>query len=269
MITSTGGNNSNPTAVNQGFTITDTQAYTPGVNFGGGMAYLIQTAATAKNPSWTYSGVANTTTFAVFRNISPTGTYFLRGTFFRGVNGGTTPAIDTSPANFLVAIITTGNNTTPTISDSKSNTWTRLNLNTNGSCCATSHIAIYYVGSATVGSGHTFTCGGASVAATCTFASFVGMAASPFDVQDVGTGTSTTNTITPTQNGDVIFAGYVTNVAIDGATNGFSWIGFGPFQSGSNYAGGLAYFIQPTAAAINTTINSGSNPSSIAAFKHQ
>lgn len=42
-----------------GFTISDSNAGTPGTSFGGSMAYLIQTSAAAANPTWTTTGGSN------------------------------------------------------------------------------------------------------------------------------------------------------------------------------------------------------------------
>ncbi len=54
------GNSNSNHAVNDGFTITNSINGVNGVNYGGAMAYLIQTTATAANPthSWTSSVVA-------------------------------------------------------------------------------------------------------------------------------------------------------------------------------------------------------------------
>lgn len=46
-------------SINSSFTVTDDSAYSGGVNEGVGMAYLIQGAAAAVNPTWSWSGSAN------------------------------------------------------------------------------------------------------------------------------------------------------------------------------------------------------------------
>jgi hypothetical protein len=47
-------------SIDQGFTILDAQDYRSGQNFGGALAYLIQSTATAVNPTWTISGSVTT-----------------------------------------------------------------------------------------------------------------------------------------------------------------------------------------------------------------
>lgn len=56
-------------AIDSGFTISDTEQLGGGVAIGGALAYLIQTTATAKNPtwSWTNSTFENATTIACFK----------------------------------------------------------------------------------------------------------------------------------------------------------------------------------------------------------
>jgi hypothetical protein len=55
------GNSTSGTAssVGGGFTITNNVAYLINSNFGSQAAYLIQTAATAANPTWTYGTSVN------------------------------------------------------------------------------------------------------------------------------------------------------------------------------------------------------------------
>lgn len=57
------GLSSNPTSgsitIDSGFTITDSNLYQNAVNFGGGLAYLVQGSAAAINPTWSWTG--NTT----------------------------------------------------------------------------------------------------------------------------------------------------------------------------------------------------------------
>lgn len=53
LVTFLGGDAYTAISVNQSFTATDTVGKVGGSSSGGGMAYIIQTAATAKNPTWT------------------------------------------------------------------------------------------------------------------------------------------------------------------------------------------------------------------------
>ena len=56
VIAAMGGGVQTGHAIDGGFTITDAWDTTGGVNYDGALAYLIQTTATAANPSWTGSG---------------------------------------------------------------------------------------------------------------------------------------------------------------------------------------------------------------------
>jgi hypothetical protein len=58
------------TSINTGFTITDQNNFSAGVNYGGALAYLIQTVKGAVNPNWTLGGGGSATTIAVFTNGS-------------------------------------------------------------------------------------------------------------------------------------------------------------------------------------------------------
>jgi hypothetical protein len=49
--------NNNISSIDSGYTITDNESYTSGVSLGGAAAYLIQTTASATNPTWTLSGI--------------------------------------------------------------------------------------------------------------------------------------------------------------------------------------------------------------------
>ena len=58
-----------PTAIDSGFTISDSVAFASGVNYGGGAAYLFQGAPAAVDPTWTISPAAYgaAATIAVFK----------------------------------------------------------------------------------------------------------------------------------------------------------------------------------------------------------
>lgn len=59
VITSNSNSSGFSSSVNLGFTLIGSQIFTGGTAFGGGLAYLIQTTATAENPTWTLGGPAN------------------------------------------------------------------------------------------------------------------------------------------------------------------------------------------------------------------
>ena len=69
-----------------------------------------------------------------------------------GASGGTTAAVNTTGANFIVLV--TAQSGTTTVSDNKGNTYTPLTLYTvSGGGSG----QLYYCTPATVGAGHTFT----------------------------------------------------------------------------------------------------------------
>lgn len=79
-----------------------------------------------------------------------------------GLDGGTSAAIDTTGADLLVfAVESYSGGALPSVSDSKGNTWTPTDSFTNGEI----RVRIWWAQNATVGSGHTFTVSGTTVAA--------------------------------------------------------------------------------------------------------
>jgi len=68
-----------PTSIDGGFTKTDSQEFGGGNNYGGSIAYLIQTTATAANPTWTRTNSnPMATRIATFRFGFPVGKGTLR-----------------------------------------------------------------------------------------------------------------------------------------------------------------------------------------------
>lgn len=195
-----------------------------------------------------------------------------------GAAGGTTTAKDTTGATLLVLAIAYNQfSGAPTVSDSKSNIWTPLTAQGSTNVHAS---RIYYAQNPTVGTGHTFTIAGASsnsIAAMLAFSNT--KTASVFDAENTAFGNSATTSlqpgsVTPSANGAVI----VTLVALDSDGTNVPAIGSGftitdavaPFSTAGADGLSAAYFIQPTAAAINPTWTWGVNdfPSAnIAAFK--
>lgn len=103
----------------------------------------------------------------------------------------TTPGVDTSGANMLVAQVTCSGNVLPAMSDSNGNTWTNVQTQINN---GGDFISLFVAYNATVGAAHTVTAGslGGNFATIC-IAAYAGMAsASAFDVKATGTGNSTT-----------------------------------------------------------------------------
>jgi hypothetical protein len=175
-----------------------------------------------------------------------------------GASGGTSSAIDTSGADFLIMAYA-GTSTQPvTVSDSKSgNTWTPL---TSQSVAGGEKALLYYAPNATVGSGHTFTVSGGGIFAGFCVAAFSGSKlASPFDVENKNSSTSSsvqTGSVTPSENNELVVVGFAfdpdiaSSIAIDSS---FVFSDKLAYNAGNSYGAALAYLIQGTAGAVNPT----------------
>jgi hypothetical protein len=186
-----------------------------------------------------------------------------------------TSAIDTTGANFLVAVLVSNNGSGAFLNtDSKSNTWTALTAKTQA---AGSQVQMYYCVPipAKVGSGHTVTFdASSSFYASGYFAAFSGSAAAPFDVQNGATNTSATmspGSITPSFSDELVISGIGMHVSgaptVDASMTVLDSNGF---LSGNYFGGGMAYKIQTAAAAINPVWTMGSSDKTacvIASFK--
>lgn len=113
----------------------------------------------------------------------------------------TTSAINTTGANLVAVAKIWYGASEPTLSDSKSNTYTDTTTRENGD--TTRKVRWSYVYGGTVGSGHTFTVTGTDNYATVIVFAFSGIASSPLDQQAGNTATSWTTlssgSITPSQ----------------------------------------------------------------------
>jgi len=191
-------------------------------------------------------------------------------------NPTTTPAIDTTGSDLLIAGVTffatasgAGCSTPNVFSDSKSNTWsTAKTVQNNGT--ADGEFDLFYVHAPTVGSGHTFTYNKECFSSIYILA-FSGSVLSPLDVTNSGSNASNetsqaSGSITPTQSGDLIISGVLgpsSTAAVDSSITQAD-----PFHaavSAQNYGTGLGYFAQSTAAPINPTWT-WTTPSSAAAL---
>jgi len=178
--------------------------------------------------------------------------------------GGTTGAINSTGANLIViAIAAYSHNDTPT--DSKSNTYTGLTQQGSG----TGFLRLYYCVAPTVGSGHTFS----TTSDYCTISAiaFSGASASPLGSQNGGTGSLQPGSITPGANGSVVITAIGSSdgssTTIPSLAGGFTSYGVSCF--GDHAMLGLAWYVQPTAAAINptwTAVNTSSNRCAIVNF---
>lgn len=183
----------------------------------------------------------------------------------------TTSGIDTTGAN-LIILWCTGFFTSGTPTDSKSNTWTPLTIQTQDNNVSSQ---FFYCYNPTVGTGHTFT--GVSTSQDCiAVQAWAGAASSPFDQQNgsqgAGSGTSIQpGSITPTAANELIVAGVD---AINSSTSPTVNSGMTITDSSAvspGFAFGMAYLVQTSASAINPTWSYSSagfdQTTNIASFK--
>jgi|SRR6266853_671248 len=171
----------------------------------------------------------------------------------------TSSAIDTTGATLLVANMANYEPAgVPTLSDSKSNTWTQLTLRV-----VTGDVEgrLYYVENPVVGSSHTFTFTGTLVyTALCVAAFNATLISAVYDSNETGTSNSSTATsiqpgsVTPSQDNCVICtgmgAGGATSITVD---SGFTITDVVNYSNGVNFAGGLAYLVETAPVAKNPT----------------
>lgn len=175
---------------------------------------------------------------------------------FNGANGGTSGAIDTTNAVALIATISCDSSVTPTISDSKSNTWIAITAVTNNSI----RQKMFYVLAPVTDAAHTFTCGPSS--------SFDGMAVMAVNGPTASfvsssSGGSAAGNLASVQPGSVTPGGTngiaITGLAYSGATTLFdeAAIDSGTIVqkklliAATSYGFGLAYLV--TSSAYNPT----------------
>lgn len=200
------------------------------------------------------------------------------GTQAGGTSGGvTTSSIDTTGATLITLCVASyGASAVPTMSDSKSNTWTQRTTYTPAGDNV--RHTIFYCVSPTVGSGHTFTASGSGIYPAIAARAWSGNATTGTYLTENGQSTSSTQTsyapgsVTPSSNGALLVAGWAlyggtTSPSID---NGFTIAGTVNYSSGNCFGLRDAYLIQTSAGAINPTLSwttAVKVASSIAAFK--
>lgn len=177
-----------------------------------------------------------------------------------GSNGGTTGTIDTTGADLLVVHVgkfdgSTGGASGGTLSDSKSNTWTALTPQDGTDAVS----RIFYCENPTVGTGHDFTFGNTSSFSSIEVLAFSGAkVAGSYEAENGATGSGTSlqpGSVTPTENGALIFTGKCWNASITGLSinSSFTLQEEEPYGGGTNMGSAAAYLIQGTAGAINPT----------------
>lgn len=176
-----------------------------------------------------------------------------------GGTTATTGAIDTSAADFICLTVVGYGASTWTVSDSKGNTWTSLTL--FDAAAQNPSTRNYYCVTPTKGSGHTFTLSGASVFGRIVAMAFSGVKqTSPFDAETATAGTSVASSqasgaVVPSVNGDLLIAGYggtAGTPSYDG-TPAFTVVDAHTLTGGADYSVGVAYYVQTTAASINSS----------------
>lgn len=191
-----------------------------------------------------------------------------------GANGTTTSNIDTTGADLLVCGVgdyqVTNN---PTITDSKSNTWTKLTIRTSGSSV---EVTLFYATnvSGKVGSGHNFTAGTSNSYPGLTVLAFSGAhLTAPFD-DDSGTGASSGTSIQPgslTPAGGATTSLFVTAVGFD-ATNtvaidsSFNTPVQQQYSGGAFFGCGISWLAPGTSSSKNPTWSWGSSTDNAAAM---
>lgn len=170
-----------------------------------------------------------------------------------GINTYTSGSQDSTGANHLVVVRSYFGTTVGTLSDSKSNTWSQLTKRELGGGAS---IVIEYCQGGTVGSGHTFTVTGLTIASAGYMMSFSGAAASPFD-QENGTagggfsGSAQPGSITPGEDNELIVAGFSFGSGATISNADLDLLLQTNFAGGTNFGIATGYKIQTTAAAIN------------------
>jgi hypothetical protein len=170
-------------------------------------------------------------------------------------SAATTSGINTSGATLLIVSVASWHNTgVPSVSDSKGNSWTQLTSYIGGS--NGTRQTLYYCASPKVGPSHTFTASISGGFPSITVQAWSGAAVSPFDQQN-GNSSSSASTlqpgsITPSQNNELVVSGIcvgtLVTLAVDSGLVITDQIGYG---GANNFGGGLAYWIESVAAAIN------------------
>lgn len=191
-----------------------------------------------------------------------------------GSGGGSSSAIDTTGAAFLIGVVSYFSGASGlSFSDSKGNTWNALTAATS----ANSRCNIYWCKPSSVGPSHTASFTGTSVFLGISFAAFTFGAVSPADQESVNSGTGTTtssSSITPGFAGELVISGVAVvanTIAPSSVNGGFNVIGTPSSGSSGNRIGlGAAYLIQTSAAAASpawTLSGSSEWSTKLASFK--
>lgn len=223
------------------------------------------------NPGWRES--PNHAALAGAVGSSPIA--FIAGVETASTNGTsvTSAAIDSTGANFLVAAIAdyAGAAVGATPIDSKGNTWNPLTSFVDGSNLT--RIRLYWSKPSAVGAAHTISY--TQTTPSIAFAAFSNTNATPFGSEVGASGSSVSpagGSITPGANNGLIISAFCGLGPLPITPDpSFTIIGTALASSVNNFAIGMSYFIQTTAAAVNpvwTTSNSNPWAATNAIFKN-
>lgn len=168
-----------------------------------------------------------------------------------GPNGGASDAIDTAGATLIVIISAFFGGTPPTVSDSKSNSWTSRPVVAG----TANDVQLHYCIPTSVGSGHTFQLSGSSIYPSIGILAFRGThPTTPFDQDARNSGAVSSiepGSLTAPENGCL----YVTGISTDQTSHAASGMtSYSVSYAPGSYLGmGSAWFVQSTAGAFNPT----------------
>lgn len=206
---------------------------------------------------------------------------FVAGTTLSANGGGTTsPAIDTTGADLIVAAMVCDVGAFPAVeihfSDSKGNGWADSGTASQNDGLAASTVGIMYSVNPTVGTGHTFTMGaGAGNRSQALAIAAYKRANLGYDHASAGGSSSASFTVQPgsvtpgANNSLVIMVATVVQTAASLSINqGFTIRENQPFLTGSSYGVLIADLFQGTAGAVNPTLTSDLNTNGMGAISY-
>jgi hypothetical protein len=187
-------------------------------------------------------------------------------------NTVTSSSMDTTGANLIVVSVATYGALGSNLTDSQSNTWTALT--TAASLTNRAVERLFYCIAPTTSSSHTFTFTQQGTYPSISAVAFSGVAAYESENTSTPAGNATTvqtNSVTPSKDGSLVFAGACTDGGIYTAVDsGFTLETSVSHNSGVHMGSASAYLIQTTAAAVNPQFTNSINDylsASIAVFK--
>jgi hypothetical protein len=166
---------------------------------------------------------------------------------------GTTGELNTTGADFLVAVVSTFNSST-SFGDSKSNTWTAISESANEWIT----VKVYYSVPSSVGTGHTFSNTGGLFQSVWVGAFSGVTATTPLDGSASATGSGTSGnpgSLTPSVDGCLLIVGVDNNTSgpQSGTVSGYTATNID--NAGVNMSLLVGYLVQSTAGASNPSIS--------------